>query len=243
MLTNVTLEPMIMFRGSGAIQQFGALYVVSSTDHPFAKLMQAPLRAMPGTVSTIGLTTTITDRRQLQADLCTFKNESFESQYGIEYSKLNCEILSIANDFSGCSVTPYYGLSEQDNLPICTPALLQKENFSIRKESRVSSDSCKYDCIQSDFRAEVTTGSLFVMENVEDRHSDPLNKRDTIVLEMHMKSFDFEKQIQYYDSFLDFLSKIGGWLGLVFGASIISFFEIFYFLIYLLIKLVSRHSP
>lgn len=50
---------MIMFRGSGAIQQFGALYVVSSTDHPFAKLMQAPLRAMPGTVSTIGLTTTI----------------------------------------------------------------------------------------------------------------------------------------------------------------------------------------
>jgi hypothetical protein len=44
------------FRGTDAMQRGGVMYTLATgNDHPIARLMQTPMRARPGTLTTIGL--------------------------------------------------------------------------------------------------------------------------------------------------------------------------------------------
>ncbi len=55
------------------------------------------------------------------------------------------------------------------------------------------------------------------------------------MLDMHVETMIVEAITEKHESFLDFLSKVGGWMGLFVGASMVSFVELIYFA-YLLVR-------
>ena len=118
---------LMMFRGTDALQRTGIFYTLTSGhDHPVAKLMQAPMRARAGTVTSIGLSksqvnerifialpglrifTFQVDRTALNRQFCSESNSSFSSEFGLSYSRLNCEIGVEQANFKTCSLKEFF---------------------------------------------------------------------------------------------------------------------------------------
>jgi len=55
-------------------------------------------------------------------------------------------------------------------------------------------------------------------------------------LQFYFENFDYPLNILYRTTFMDFLSKVGGWMGLCLGASIVSLLELAIFIGYCLAK-------
>ncbi|TRY74918.1 hypothetical protein TCAL_04985, partial [Tigriopus californicus] len=202
------------------------------------------------------------DRSELNREPCLSYNQTFQDYFGHPITRLNCEAARLQHFYANCSMLPLFGFKEAPGFPPCLPKSLLNGTTGI--DPNTAEMVCSSDCERTDFRLTISVGpldtnaiktffetqisNLLKMKgSIEGNFTVPpifqglQNSEDTVVLFFYFKTFDYARNLLNQETFLEFLSKVGGWMSLAIGASIFSLFEIIYFLLSL-IKIGCRHG-
>ncbi|XP_068147801.1 pickpocket protein 28 [Drosophila tropicalis] len=176
------------------------------------------------------------DRRQ-----CVFRNEQILLFYEI-YTRRNCENECLAMYlFESCSCLPFDYPKIYENASIC----LMRDTFCVKQAQRSAMRpnwaKCRKLCLPSCFDLTYMASSFpfplasrnFKMANPLVGNMSKVYLRDNIAVMnvYYRESVYYGNMKNVYIGLTEFLSNIGGVMGLFMGFSVISLAEIFYFLI------------
>ncbi|XP_031639663.1 pickpocket protein 28-like [Contarinia nasturtii] len=165
---------------------------------------------------------------------CIFEDES-ELEYYRTYSDRNCESeCETKLLLKHCKCVMYYQPRANPNISICGSAdmgCIKNVDQAIEARENTSFDCsyCKNGCSAIIYGSTYSTAKIFDGEPyLRKKHLDPKN---TAIVHIYYPRSSFRSQrLEEYVGFTDFLSNMGGLLGLFMGFSVISVFEIFYFI-------------
>ncbi|XP_037931939.1 pickpocket protein 28-like [Teleopsis dalmanni] len=171
---------------------------------------------------------------------CLFHNEG-RLKYFAHYTQRNCEMECIAEMvLQHCGCISFYMPKVYENVTICS---IYKnscvEKVRLRKDPTIESciDKCYPSCYDLTFYVDVFTaiishyGFEIVNQKVEDFDHIYVEKNIGVV-NMYFKENSFRSHLQTeFIGISDFLSNVGGLMGLFLGFSFISIAEFFYFAI------------
>lgn len=176
------------------------------------------------------------DKRQ-----CIFENEANLTYYKI-YSRKNCEMeCSSKLTESNCGCTLYYMPRKFDNDSMicnrkkapCYETVLY--NIALTYNVKYSCNHCLPACFEINYEREISssklgTGEFITRDKIVNRNSSYVRRNVAIVHIFFLDSSYGGYTKTEFIGFTDFLSNIGGLLGLFMGFSVISLVEIVYFL-------------
>jgi len=142
----------------------------------------------------------------------------------------------------------FYGGKQFGNpvKPVCMPKDMWQMSLRILSaigsevEKRTSALNKCWDLCQRNyttFQTSTETLDLSALEELDRSSVKYFENFKVAVLRISFKSFKFQRTQIYQESFLEMIAKIGGFSGLLMGASIISLFEFVCFILVLLVRL------
>ncbi|XP_030558029.1 pickpocket protein 28 [Drosophila novamexicana] len=172
---------------------------------------------------------------------CVFKNEK-ELLYHKIYTHKYCENECIAKFlYKSCNCIPYTYPHIYRNASVCSV----RDSICIRRaqrpENRAESSKCRKECLPSCFDISYAADALYFPLAKRDfriANKQVANMNKSYVLENIAVMNLYYRESAYYGSmknvyigFTEFLSNIGGVMGLFMGFSVISIAEVLYFLV------------
>ncbi|XP_059082907.1 uncharacterized protein LOC131880321 isoform X2 [Tigriopus californicus] len=248
------------FHQSNAVERLPPVFSLPLHNHPSGAVRNHPLKLSLGETMSIELSPYVIDRTQLSEhifakpeDVCLTENKEFEASFKIPYTKLNCRSTIPFNSLDDCSTTYLDGYPKNDAKPPCEPLnILKRPQVAYGSTNDSSADSftnmnpaqtfggviCPSECIDNGVNKFITVGkgNFEIMSKALNQFASPddiLLAEDFSGLELFFASMDYSKTSLYRDGIGVFLSQVGGWMGLAFGASFLSLIELSVFFIYL----------
>ncbi|XP_017053597.1 pickpocket protein 28 [Drosophila ficusphila] len=233
-------------------------YFCSSTNGPGFKVyfhnpVEVPMVKDTGLITAIGYETNyrmemvraeaVPAIRSISRDgrQCLFKNEKELTFYTI-YTRLNCENECMAAYlFDTCSCIPFDYPMIYSNASTCS----MKDTLCVRRAQRATFNpdwvKCRQQCLPSCFDLNyLASGFAFPLANnnfqlantlVESINKSYLSENIAVINVYFRESVYFGNTKNAYVGLTEFLSNVGGVMGLFMGFSVISLAEILYFLI------------
>ncbi|XP_017110495.2 pickpocket protein 28 [Drosophila elegans] len=233
-------------------------YYCSSTNGPGFKVyfhnpVEVPMVKEAGLITAIGYETNyriemvraeaVPAIRSISRDgrQCLFKNEKELIYYRI-YTRLNCENECVAAYlYETCSCIPFEYPQIYSNATTCS----MRDTICVRRaqraENRPSWVKCRQQCLPSCFDLNyLASGFSFPLASnnfqlanalVEGINKSYLSENIAVINVYYRESVYHGNTKNAYVGLTEFLSNVGGVMGLFMGFSVISLAEIFYFLI------------
>ncbi|XP_059608088.1 pickpocket protein 28-like [Phlebotomus argentipes] len=170
---------------------------------------------------------------------CYFNSERQLQHFQI-YSERNCKMECLANwtlVFCGCV---YFYMPRNSSVPICGPSAkscLEQSLILIDRPDAVVNFTppicnCMPGCVSLTYNTDLTHSAIDydALATVDERFSDPSTKKFHIYVMIYFNENKFYA-MQRSELFgqTDFISSVGGFLGLFMGISVLSLVELIYF--------------
>ena len=245
LLVNRTPEFELGFRGSDAVLSNGIFFAVSNDlDHPAATLMEYHYATKASSSYNIGISisevsfpilyfcTSIigrfwqVDRTALDTCQKDINVDEFVRNYGVNYSKLNCQVFKDLDNHGQCSINSYFGIHMKPSKPACLPKDLLDQKYVINDGfmngnlSRPINSTCKYECFSRHYILKVNQGGLDLKslkklvatyQELDPDYTaitpEKIKAEDFIVFNFYFESFDFTRIVLSQETFTDILCK------------------------------------
>merc|ERR1711879_102260 len=114
----------MIMRGSDAAERHGVVWTLSHEDHPVGVLEKDFNRLDSGKISAVSISMSEKQRTHIMSEICVERDIAFEESFGVNFTKLNCDNVyhdSFYKMTQNCSLLPYYGWKNEDNIRPCSP--------------------------------------------------------------------------------------------------------------------------
>ncbi|XP_059083321.1 uncharacterized protein LOC131880658 [Tigriopus californicus] len=261
--TNIKRESSLQLdfnmHGTNAVERLSPVLALPLDNHPIGPIFQAPINLPLNGILKLSLTKTVIKRSGLNGqtfsmhkDSCVDKNEAFETQFKLPYTEANCGSTLMTMLFNNCTMSYINGLPMEKDMRPCEPIdvvtlannsnrvgrLQETKKKPTQSIPQINDPPCPKECIFKTYAKVLSISEANIKLMTKHLNSLPMTKEifnpaDISGLEITFSSMESSTTFLYRDSFSVFLSKIGGWLGLCIGASVLSVVELATFFTYL----------